>query len=102
MTGDRFAFAEGEAAPAVTNPGRHHHLCNGYAFLSPSWIHKKCLPPITIMASYPKTRQSGAHRSQVSAPGFGAMGLSLFYGTVFLDDECIAMLDRVDELGQMF
>lgn len=48
------------------------------------------------------TRQLGASGPQVSALGFGAMGLSAFYGPVPNDSDRLALLDRAYELGQTF
>jgi hypothetical protein len=52
--------------------------------------------------SHSPQRQLGAHGPQVSALGFGVMGLSIGYGTVPSDDERFAILDRAYELGQTF
>ena len=49
-----------------------------------------------------QTRQLGANGPQVSALGFGAMGLSSFYGTVPTDADRFALLDRAYSLGQRF
>lgn len=46
------------------------------------------------------TRQLGNNGPQVSALGFGAMGLSSFYGKVEADEERFKLLDRAYELGQ--
>ena len=53
------------------------------------------------MANMP-TRQLGKNGPQVSALGFGAMGLSAFYGTPAPDEERFKILDRVIELGCTF
>jgi aryl-alcohol dehydrogenase-like predicted oxidoreductase len=46
------------------------------------------------------TRQLGKNGPQVSAIGFGAMGLSAFYGTPpASDEERFKVLDRAIELG---
>ena len=50
------------------------------------------------MAKVP-TRLLGKNGPQVSALGFGAMGLSAFYGTPASDEERFKVLDRVIELG---
>jgi len=50
------------------------------------------------MAKVP-TRQLGKNGPQVSALGFGAMGLSAFYGTPASDEERFKVIDRVIELG---
>ena len=48
------------------------------------------------------TRQLGRDGPQVSAIGFGAMGLSAFYGTPTPDEECFKVLDRAIELGSTY
>ncbi|KAI9884573.1 MAG: DNA mismatch repair protein [Watsoniomyces obsoletus] len=48
--------------------------------------------------SIPK-RQLGANGPQVSSLGFGAMGLSGYYGTTDSDEERFKVLDRAYELG---
>ncbi|CAF0816221.1 unnamed protein product [Rotaria sp. Silwood1] len=48
------------------------------------------------------TRQLGKNGPQVSAIGFGAMGLSAFYGTPASDEERFKVLDRTIELGCTF
>jgi len=48
------------------------------------------------------TRQLGKNGPQVTALGFGAMGLSAFYGTVESDEERFKVLDRAYELGEVF
>ena len=48
------------------------------------------------------TRQLGKNGPQVSAIGFGAMGLSAFYGKPASDDERFKVLDRVIELGSTY
>ena len=50
------------------------------------------------MAKVP-TRQLGKNGPQVSAIGFGAMGLSAFYGTPAPDEERFKVFDRAIELG---
>ncbi|CAF4162833.1 unnamed protein product [Adineta steineri] len=50
------------------------------------------------MAKVP-TRQLGKNGPQVSAIGFGAMGLSIAYGTPASDEERFKILDRAIELG---
>jgi len=55
------------------------------------------------MAKIP-TRQLGKNGPQVSALGFGAMGLSGSYGTstVLVDEERFKIFDRAIELGCTF
>ena len=53
------------------------------------------------MTSMP-TRQLGKNGPKVSAIGFGAMGLSAFYGTPAPDEERFKVLDRVIELGSTY
>ncbi|CAF4044181.1 unnamed protein product [Adineta steineri] len=53
------------------------------------------------MAKVP-TRQLGKNGPQVSALGFGAMGLSIGRGTVQSDEERFKILDRAIELGCTF
>ncbi len=48
--------------------------------------------------SLPK-RQLGANGPQVACIGFGAMGLSVAYGTTDSDEERFKVLDRAYELG---
>ena len=48
------------------------------------------------------TRQLGKNGPRVSAIGFGAMGLSAFYGTPASDEERFKLLDRVIELGSTY
>ncbi|CAF4233342.1 unnamed protein product, partial [Adineta steineri] len=48
------------------------------------------------------TRQLGKNGPQVSAIGFGAMGLSAFYGKPASDEERFKILDRAIELGCTF
>lgn len=50
------------------------------------------------MAKIP-TRQLGKNGPQVSALGFGAMGLSAFYGAIASDEERFKVFDRAIELG---
>ena len=50
------------------------------------------------MAKVP-TRQLGRNGAQVSAIGFGAMGLSAFYGKPAPDEERFKVFDRAIELG---
>lgn len=47
------------------------------------------------------TRQLGKNGPQVTALGFGAMGLSAFYGAPSPDAERFAVLDRAYELGEL-
>lgn len=54
------------------------------------------------MAPQTPTRQLGKDGPQVSALGFGAMGLSAFYGTADPDEERYKVLDRAHDLGQTF
>lgn len=51
------------------------------------------------MPSQLPTRKLGKHGPEVTALGFGTMGLSAFYGTVKPDEERFAVLDRVYESG---
>lgn len=48
------------------------------------------------------TRQLGKNGPQVSAIGFGAMGLSAFYGKPGPDEERFQVLDRAIELGSTY
>ncbi|KAL8737495.1 MAG: hypothetical protein Q9181_001625 [Wetmoreana brouardii] len=48
------------------------------------------------------TRQLGKNGPQVAALGFGAMGLSAFYGAPAPDEERFKLLDRAYELGETF
>ncbi|CAF3387670.1 unnamed protein product, partial [Rotaria sp. Silwood2] len=48
------------------------------------------------------TRQLGKNGPHVSAIGFGAMGLSAFYGSIGSDEERFKVLDRVIELGSTY
>ena len=45
------------------------------------------------------TRQLGKNGPQVTAMGYGAMGLSAFYGTTQDDEERFKFLDHLYELG---
>ena len=47
-------------------------------------------------------RQLGKNGPLIPAVGFGAMGLSAFYGTPASDEERFKVLDRVIELGCTF
>lgn len=47
------------------------------------------------------TRKLGKNGPQVTALGFGTMGLSTFYGEVGSDEERFKILDRAYELGQI-
>lgn len=47
------------------------------------------------------TRQLGRNGPQVTALGFGAMGLSAFYGGPESDEERFKVLDRAYELGEV-
>lgn len=47
-------------------------------------------------------RQLGKNGPMVSAIGFGAMGLSAFYGKPVSDEEGFEILDRVIELGSTY
>ncbi|KAL8949881.1 MAG: hypothetical protein Q9222_004038 [Ikaeria aurantiellina] len=51
------------------------------------------------MAAKLPTRQLGKNGPQVTALGFGAMGLSAFYGAHDTDEERFKVLDRAYELG---
>lgn len=46
------------------------------------------------------TRQLGKNGPQVTALGFGAMGLSAFYGAPESDENRFKLLDRAYELGE--
>ena len=48
------------------------------------------------------TRQLGKNGPQVTALGFGAMGLSAFYGTAEPDEDRFKVLDRAYEMGERF
>jgi aryl-alcohol dehydrogenase-like predicted oxidoreductase len=48
------------------------------------------------------TRQLGKNGPQVSAIGFGAMGLSVGYGTPGSDEERFKIYDRTIELGSTY
>ncbi|KAI9831474.1 MAG: hypothetical protein M1819_005073 [Sarea resinae] len=48
------------------------------------------------------TRQLGKDGPKVTAIGFGAMGLSAFYGKTASDEERLKVFDRAYELGQTF
>ncbi|CAF3359875.1 unnamed protein product [Rotaria sp. Silwood2] len=48
------------------------------------------------------TRKLSRNGPEVSAVGFGAMGLSAFYGSVASDEERFKVLDRVIELGIIY
>ena len=54
------------------------------------------------MTSHVPTRQLGKNGPQVTALGFGAMGLSSFYGTTESDEERFKVLDKAYELGERF
>ena len=53
-----------------------------------------------IMSRQVLTRQLGKDGPQVAALGFGAMGLSAYYGKTGPDEERFKVLDRAYELGQ--
>lgn len=48
------------------------------------------------------TRQLGKDGPQVTALGFGLMGLSIFYGKKLPDEERLKFLDHVYESGELF
>ncbi|KAL9032096.1 MAG: hypothetical protein Q9180_006702 [Flavoplaca navasiana] len=48
------------------------------------------------------TRQLGKNGPRVTALGFGAMGLSAFYGAPESDETRFKVLDRAYELGETF
>jgi aryl-alcohol dehydrogenase-like predicted oxidoreductase len=48
------------------------------------------------------TRQLGKNGPYISSIGFGAMGLSAFYGAIAPDEERFKVLDRVIELGSTY
>lgn len=54
------------------------------------------------MSSQVKLRQLGKNGLQVSAIGYGAMGLSIGYGATESDEDRFKVLDRAYELGQTF
>ncbi|OQV10530.1 hypothetical protein CLAIMM_14515 [Cladophialophora immunda] len=54
------------------------------------------------MAPRLPTRQLGKNGPQVTALGFGAMGLSAFYSTPKPDEERLALLDHVYASGELF
>jgi aryl-alcohol dehydrogenase-like predicted oxidoreductase len=49
-----------------------------------------------------ETRKLGKNGPRVTALGFGAMGLSAFYGKPAPDEDRFKLLDRAYELGQHF
>lgn len=51
------------------------------------------------MAPQLPTRKLGKNGPDVTAIGFGAMGLSAFYGTAKPDSERLALLDHIYESG---
>lgn len=53
-------------------------------------------------ASSVPTRQLGKDGPQVSALGFGLMGLSAYYGATASDEERLEFLDHVYASGQRF
>lgn len=57
---------------------------------------------LLYMMSQVKLRQLGKNGAQVSALGFGAMGLSIGYGATESDEDRFKVLDRAYELGQTF
>lgn len=54
------------------------------------------------MTSTLPTRQLGKDGPQVTALGFGAMGLSAFYGPTAPDEERLKFLDHVYAQGETF
>jgi len=56
----------------------------------------------SAMAAQLPTRPLGKNGPQVTALGFGLMGLSAFYGTPKPDKERLALLDHVYESGERF
>ncbi|KAG9767505.1 Aldo/keto reductase, partial [Aureobasidium melanogenum] len=56
------------------------------------------------MANIPKlpTRKLGKNGPEVTAIGFGTMGLSAFYGTPKPDEERYALLDHIYQSGELF
>lgn len=52
------------------------------------------------MAAQVPTRKLGKNGPQVTALGFGTMGLSAFYGAPASDEERFKVLDRAYELGE--
>ena len=59
--------------------------------------HHTTMPPSQL-----PSRQLGKDGPRVTALGFGAMGLSAFYGTPESDEERFKVLDRAYELGEHF
>ncbi|KAI9843179.1 MAG: hypothetical protein M1837_006541, partial [Sclerophora amabilis] len=53
------------------------------------------------MAPLP-TRRLGKNGPDISALGFGLMGMSVGYGTTENDADCLKILDRAHELGETF
>ncbi|KAK5239474.1 hypothetical protein LTR40_014486, partial [Exophiala xenobiotica] len=54
------------------------------------------------MAPQHPTRKLGKNGPEVTALGFGTMGLSAFYGAPKPDEERYALLDHVYESGELF
>lgn len=54
------------------------------------------------MAPSLPTRQLGKNGPQVTALGFGAMGLSAFYGTPESDEDRFKILDKAYDMGEKF
>ena len=54
------------------------------------------------MANKIPQRRLGKNGPRVSAIGFGAMGLSMFYGTPASDEERFKVFDRAIELGSTY
>lgn len=63
---------------------------------------KNVITSVTGTGSKLPTRQLGKLGPQVTALGFGAMGLSAFYGTPKPDSERFAVLDAAYEKGELF
>ena len=66
------------------------HLANKYHVQEPLSTYKQC------------TKKFGRDGPEVSALGFGLMGLSAFYGKPKPDEERYAMLDHVYKSGELF
>jgi aryl-alcohol dehydrogenase-like predicted oxidoreductase len=50
--------------------------------------------------AYP-TRRLGKNGPEVTALGYGLMGLSAFYGKPLPDEERLALLDQIYDLGEL-
>jgi aryl-alcohol dehydrogenase-like predicted oxidoreductase len=52
------------------------------------------------MSSKLQTRRLGKDGPEVTALGYGAMGLSLAYGAVLPEEQRLRLLDQIYELGE--